>query len=355
MSDHLKPIPWNMLIDAAEEKQKRANNVHHYLYLYNNAEDFVFTKASEDLLQYNNKQYKYCVVDNSEWWNNWAQYPKDVQNHLTTFDLTLITGGKSRWHGLKIRPNYFWAVPYTLPYYLYNNIGSIRPNSPTKLFTTLNFKKKDHRDFLIDFLAKYDLIEKNYVSYKQMVPPWHAHLRFDDFEYFDGRELILQESYRILESFSGPDFFKIPEHAYEDSLFSIVAETTHDRLWITEKTIIPIFHKRPFIILGTQGISRYIKSLGFRIFENAIDYSFDFEPDIKKRTEMLVQELVRLSKIDIKKLSKLTQSDVHHNFHHIKRHYYRGEPSLKDMPFVHWHDKYKQRIKHIENYNRIFK
>jgi len=25
------------------------------------------------------------------------------------------------------------------------------------------------------------------------------------------------------------------------------------------------------------------------------------------------------------------------------------------MPFVHWHDKYKHRNKHIENYNRIFK
>lgn len=328
------------------------SNTHHFIYLYNDNNDVFFTKDVNDLKTYSNKDYKYCLIDNSEWYNNWQQYSTDQKKHFKTFDLTMISGAKMTWKGMKQLPNYFWSIPYISGYYLRDLIFPVQPEYPTKLFTSLNFRKKQHRDYLIDYLAKYDLIENNYISYKQFSVKKNLDYKF---KFFDGGELVLQEAYlKDFESAANaPEFKDIPEHAYKDSLFSLVTESSTKALWMTEKTTIPMYHKRPFIILAAPGYYAYLKSLGFHVFDDVVDTSFDLEQDVEKRTEMIVKEIVRLNKISLKKLYKRTRHSVLHNFHQIKRKVHFGEPSLKHVPFVLWHHKYNVQDK--TKIARIFK
>lgn len=329
------------------------SNTHHFIYLYNDNNDVFFTKDASEAKKYSNKDYKYCLIDNSEWYNNWQQYTRDQKKHFKSFDLTMISGARMRWKGMKQLPNYFWSVPYISGYYLNEMIFPVQPEHPTKLFTSLNFRKKKHRDCLIDYFAKYDLIENNYVSYKQFTI--NDDSGFNEFKYFDGSELVLQESYLVDfdSAANAPEFKDVPEHAYKDSLFSVVAESCTRAHWMTEKTTIPMYHKRPFIILAAPGYYAYLKSLGFHVFDDVVDTSFDMEEDMEKRTDMIVKELVRLNNISLKKLYKRTRHSVLHNFHQIKRKLHFGEPSLKHVPFVHWYHKYN--IQDKTKIARIFK
>jgi hypothetical protein len=83
---------------------------------------------------------------------------------------------------------------------------------------------------------------------------------------------------------------------YEKTYFSIVSETDAYSwyLFITEKTLKPIMNLHPFLINGNPHILRHLKKLGFQTFDKWWDESYDNETDYKKRTELLVKQIVIL-------------------------------------------------------------
>jgi len=62
-------------------------------------------------------------------------------------------------------------------------------------------------------------------------------------------------------------------------------ETLFDdsRIQLTEKILRPIAVGQPFILAGTQGSLDYLRSYGFRTFDNIWDESYDNEPSAEKR------------------------------------------------------------------------
>jgi len=70
-----------------------------------------------------------------------------------------------------------------------------------------------------------------------------------------------------------------------ESLLYLVTETvaTGRRHHLTEKTFKPIALGMPFIIVGTQGSLRYLRSYGFKTFGDLWDESYDDEPDDSRR------------------------------------------------------------------------
>lgn len=76
---------------------------------------------------------------------------------------------------------------------------------------------------------------------------------------------------------------------YKDSWFEIVPEAHYQDCWtMTEKLPKTLSTHTPFLILTTPGFLQYMKDLGFRTFDHVIDESYDLEPDMEKRTKMLV-------------------------------------------------------------------
>jgi hypothetical protein len=99
---------------------------------------------------------------------------------------------------------------------------------------------------------------------------------------------------------------------YNDALFNLVAESTVDTIFITEKTWHPILAEKPFLVLAAPGLHHFLKSKGYKLFDNIIDYSFDLEPDLEKRTDMLVQQL--------KKLENQNYSSLYSDMKYICKH-----------------------------------
>ena len=106
------------------------------------------------------------------------------------------------------------------------------------------------------------------------------------------------------------------------ALFHIVTETVYflPKLHLTEKIFKPIVSKRPFILVAAPGNLAYLKSYGFRTFDQWIDESYDLEPDNYVRIEKITAEIARLCALDRRALEQMhseMQEVLEFNFDHF--------------------------------------
>jgi hypothetical protein len=102
-------------------------------------------------------------------------------------------------------------------------------------------------------------------------------------------------------------------------LFHIVTETIfYDaKLHLTEKIFKPIVARRPFILVGAPGNLAYLRSYGFKTFDQWIDESYDDEIDPDARMTKIVDEIERLCQFDTSELDTMyneMQEVLEHNF-----------------------------------------
>lgn len=195
------------------------------------------------------------------------------------------------------------------------------------LYIFMNYRTRLHRKMLMDHLAKEKLLEDNYFTW------WNPPFK-------EGRGAAIQKEFKNNSAFSvvdpeytwkhwrpkktillsqtneieTPPYLTVPVE-FKKSLINLVAETTTDVPFITEKTYNAILWKKPFVILGHPGIHQDLVDLGFKL-PDFIDYSFDQEPDLEKRVCMIVEELKRLSLLDLEDLNNQAQAFVDHNYDH---------------------------------------
>jgi hypothetical protein len=171
-------------------------------------------------------------------------------------------------------------------------------------FISLNNRCHYHRCVFIDEMARQDLIDKGIVS-------WVKHMNENSkfpYKHFDNRQLLLNDSFdKKLDS------FLIPEE-YNQSLFHVVTEATHHASFITEKTAIPILLKKPFIIVGSQGYNQRLVDLGFKLYDEIFDYSFDNESDIFTRTELFVNNVKHTLSLDLTSTYNLLLPKIIYNY-----------------------------------------
>jgi len=110
-----------------------------------------------------------------------------------------------------------------------------------------------------------------------------------------------------------------------ESLLYLVTETvaTGRRHHLTEKTFKPIALGMPFVIVGTQGSLKYLRSYGFKTFGSIWDESYDDEPDDQLRYKKIADLLKNLDSMSIAQKNALFDSAkdiIQHNWDH----FYKG-------------------------------
>ena len=120
-----------------------------------------------------------------------------------------------------------------------------------------------------------------------------------------------------------------------ESLLYLVTETvaTGRRHHLTEKTFKPIAMGMPFVIVGTQGSLKYLRSYGFKTFGDLWDESYDDEPDDSRRIEKIARVLKHLESADRQAIFESAHDVIEHNWNHF---YHGGFEAvlwqeLKDM------------------------
>jgi len=110
-----------------------------------------------------------------------------------------------------------------------------------------------------------------------------------------------------------------------DSLLYLVTETvaTGRRLHLTEKSFKPICMRMPFIIVGTAGSLRHLRSYGFKTFGDLWDESYDLETDDVRRVERIADLLEQLDCMTVTQKQALfdqARPIIEHNY----QHFYQG-------------------------------
>ena len=126
----------------------------------------------------------------------------------------------------------------------------------------------------------------------------------DSFNYFKEAKSKKSEFeiYDIDMPNGGQDWDSMFEYnPYKHSYINIVNESQFDKddvIHITEKTLIPLYYSQIPLLVGTfQHVKKTKEKYGFDLFEDFVDTSYDNEPNPHKRMRMIIDEIVRLSKL----------------------------------------------------------
>ena len=154
-----------------------------------------------------------------------------------------------------------------------------------------------------------DRFSDEYTPYRSTVLKYYKNLFYNKTYDKDGNPLIDKTVYdNNIE-------FDVPKQVL-DSYVHVVLETQFNSPSITEKIYKPLMVGLPFIWHGPQNVLPYLESLGYKRYKN-IDYSFDAHPDPTVRMDLLIQEIQRLSKTDLRSLVELNQDISEYNRNHF--------------------------------------
>jgi len=112
------------------------------------------------------------------------------------------------------------------------------------------------------------------------------------------------------EDFETNHALSINSHLHNSTLFQIVNEThvknwQNTSLFYSEKTFRSMAHMQPFLIFGQPGCNRKLEQLGFRLFREDFDYSFDDIQDTKKRYLAIIDTIRQV----VKQLNEMNRDE----------------------------------------------
>lgn len=145
-------------------------------------------------------------------------------------------------------------------------------------FITLNHRPWEHRCRMMDNLAKDGLLSMGAYSWNVLEP---------DYNFKHWKQKVSN-----LDNFKNAkgSLYDMPKE-YGNSFIDLVNESSIEDIFITEKTAKPLYYKKPFIIHGARGIHKVLQKLGFKLYDELFDYSFDNEMHRKTRAGKIVKEI----------------------------------------------------------------
>lgn len=276
--------------------------------------------VSECLLEYadkNDVEVK-VLLSSQNLWNDQQSRPK-VKNLIYEDSPTLIFD----YVLLSYNSNVIYNQSHN------NDIYNFTPKNDFKykIVSMIN-KSLWWRSQMIDHFEEYEVINSNNLII------WRNRLEDPyDFKYFKPR-LMADESF--VDETGLFDSFHLPKK-YSDVWFSAVYESDINVFAITEKLLTPILFLKPFLVLGSRGYHKFLQSLGFQLFEEFIDYSFDDEQDIAERIKKYCQQIAKIDQLsfdDIKKYNRLIENKLIENKKQVYKLYF--DQTLKPKIVTHW-------------------
>lgn len=162
-----------------------------------------------------------------------------------------------------------------------------------QLFILKIRQSKLHRILLLDELAKRDLLTRNMFT---CIDPFN---RLDEHMEAVGATTYNKGKFLIQSEEEMVDMYNEQPPGWRHTLIDVVSETHSSSHFYTEKTVWPLAYMKPFLIHGAQWQNRDLKKLGFVLFEELFDYTFDSIASPRQRTIALADELKRLQSLNL--------------------------------------------------------
>jgi len=204
------------------------------------------------------------------------------------------------------------------------NVNQYLESEKKKFFLTYNKNTtKTFRIQLILWLIKNGLIDDSYVSILI------KNNNFNKRE-LDSNEIELNGLAEYYDEFDKIGFnvldWDYPNHKndvfsnlkyttkshYADTYFNIITETSFENnsLNLTEKSFKAFANCHPFLIIGDMDTHKYLQSLGFELYDELIDYSFDSMPDNQKRLNDALGQIRKVHKLGIDSIINFYKNNI---------------------------------------------
>lgn len=202
-------------------------------------------------------------------------------------------------------------------------VAEFQPYSvKSRMFDALLGSPKPHRDFVAQAVIKHGLQDQVVVSYGGQ---WNDH-KFYAQDYFIWEPDCVPEQAII----GTADFVRyrgqlchlsqvIPVKLFNDTAYSIVAETDHDNTlsFYSEKTAKPMIARRLFVAFTGYKFLQNLRDLGFQTFGSVIDESYDQIQDDQLRYTAAFEQVRWLCNQPQAEILKKIQPVVEHNYQHL--------------------------------------
>lgn len=179
---------------------------------------------------------------------------------------------------------------------------NINPNFE-KLFFSLNRHPRSQRALIMDTFCKNELFDFGLVSWNQLSNEWHESYKFNCWE---EKRMVLDMSEKIdyIESVDQRLDFNTEFLINNRCLFNVVGETMrgNNEVFISEKTYKNFLIGQPFISVGPLYHNQQLKNLGFKLYDEIFDYSYDSNMDSEERIVDMVRNLNQYKHTDLSKL-----------------------------------------------------
>jgi hypothetical protein len=157
----------------------------------------------------------------------------------------------------------------------------------------MNKAPKVHRAIMMDMLAKHDIMDKGVVIWRELNQThqfeyWNQEIMLRD--QTDNRKLFQQETLPL---------------EYTLSFMQLVPESHETNFGLSEKTAMPLFFNKPFLVAGSMHYHKLLKDMGFRLYDELFDYSFDDVSDIKVRYDLIAENIKKYSNKSTTELKEL--------------------------------------------------
>lgn len=227
-----------------------------------------------------------------------------------------------------------------------------------KIFLCFNRVVRPHRILLVSKFIQHNLLEKSYVSFFPLASQSHKiessiectlpALKYsipNNPEIYEEAENIMRENQSLfplrlnIDSTFNKTWLDMDDfYLYENSYLSIVTETFFfdtmhvpnsgsnticnlHSVFFTEKIFKPIAMKHPFIVLSRPNTLLELKKRGYKSFAPFINEEYDSIEDNIARFNLLLNEIIRLSKLTDQEWlewQKNIQHIVEHNYNILK-------------------------------------
>jgi hypothetical protein len=186
---------------------------------------------------------------------------------------------------------HLWPVFFFKMSYIYGKLGTFF-DTHTESFKypliSLNGRARQYRCHMIDLLARENMITGNAIS-------WHGYGDYDHpWMYWKEEPLRLTDCAFSLQEqdFNFQEFCLVKE--WSQSFLHLVSESQIRIRFCTEKTVMCLLGQKLFIIWGAPYMHKMLEELGFQLYDEIIDYSFDAIDEDNLRLEMIISETKRI-------------------------------------------------------------
>ena len=211
----------------------------------------------------------------------------------------------------------------------------VSPSNAIKHFISLNAVPKLHRFQTLDHIFDKGYQNKGHISWLERNQPTPANW-IKNAKSFDGKQRILDFDNLQIDQNHNQEI--MPEQ-YNEAMFDFVLEsvTSDTSIFITEKTWKPLLHGKMFLAYGPKGMYKYLKSIGFEMYEEFIDYSFD-ELDVAERYQGYLANIDKICNLQLGELKNMFKEKniIEKVRHNIER--------AESIEIPSWEDELRKRL-----------